>query len=384
LKKEELIQAFPDKRIKPADGMAVTAAVWEEAHDYHRSYAHFHNLLAHGSGILVGLEVIASDPPDPAVYVMPGIAIGAQGEFIVLKKPVAYDIGNARGKLYLQLTYGESAPRVGSDPERTEELLYINTEFGIEAKSEPGDSVGVELARLRRETRKSPICDAQDPEHPVLNEIDLRFRREIGGQSSLPDVASMAICYLGGKPNDRHYRGASTLGRAMRHSGNVALWVDDAVSISPELGHYDLVYLVGLGKFTLDKDEMMVLHDYLENGGTIFAESCRQKSAKELLSDTAFFDVFGSMKVALEDVQPGHPLLTVPFLFASATPGFAVEGEPKLLAGGGVVFSGHDYGCLWQGQQQGDGPSREMVRAAHEWGSNLVMYALHRCREIGR
>lgn len=384
MKKEELIQAFPDKRIKPADGMAVTAAVWEEAHDFHRLYAHFHNLLAHGAGILIGLEVIASDPPDSAVYIMPGIAISSRGEFIVLKKPVAYDIGNARGNLCLQLTYGESAPRIGSDPKRMEDLLYISTEFGIEAKSEPGDCVGVELARLRRETRKSPLCDAKDPEYPVLNEIDLRFRREINGQPNFLGVASMAICYLGGKPDERHCRGAGALGRAMRNDGNVALWVDDALSVSPELANYDLVYLVGLGKFTLDKDEMMVLHDYLENGGTIFAESCRQKSAKEMLSDAAFFDVFGSMNVVLEDVQPGHPLLTNPFLFASATPGFVVEGKPKLLAGGGVVFSSHDYGCVWQGQQQGDGPSREAVRAAHEWGSNLVTYALCRRREAGR
>jgi hypothetical protein len=381
LNKEELIHAFPDKRIKPTDGMAVTAAVWEEAHDYHRSYINFHNLLAHGPGILAGLEVIASDPPDSAVYIMPGIAIGIQGEFIVLKKPIAYDVGTATGALYLQLSYGESAPRISSDPDQTEELLYIKAEFGVEAKSEPGGSARVELARVRREKRDSPICDAQEPHRPALNEIDLRFRREIGAQSNFPDVASVAVCYLGGKPDDRHYRGVSALGRATRRQGSVVLWVDDAVPISPELGYYDLVYLVGLGGFTLKKDEKTALRDYLKSGGTIFAESCWQKLAEKPQADVAFLDMWGGMKITLEDVQPGHPLLTNPFLFASATPGFVVQGEPRLLAGEGVIYSSHDYGCVWLGQQQDGSPSRETVRAAHEWGNNLVAYALHRRRE---
>jgi hypothetical protein len=237
---------------------------------------------------------------------------------------------------------------------------------------------------VQRKTRKSPIRDAKNPECPAPDEIDLRFRCEIGGLSNSPDVASMAICYLGGKSDERHCRGAVALGRAMRRDGTGALWVSDAVSISPELGHYDLVYLVGLGKFTMDKDEMVALHDYIQNGGTVFVESCRQKASKELLSDSAFFDVLGSMNIKLEDVPSGHPLLTDPYLFASATPGFAVEEEPKLLVSGGVVFSSHDYGCMWQGEQHGGSPSREAIRAAHEWGSNLVAYALRRRREVER
>ena len=43
--------------------MAVTAQVWEEAHEYHRQQLRFHALLSHRPGILAGLEVIASQPP---------------------------------------------------------------------------------------------------------------------------------------------------------------------------------------------------------------------------------------------------------------------------------------------------------------------------------
>ncbi len=72
---KDLLQEFPAKRIKPVDGLAVTAKVWEEAHEYHRQRQRFHAMLNHGAGVVTGLEVIASDPPDTAVYVQPGIAL---------------------------------------------------------------------------------------------------------------------------------------------------------------------------------------------------------------------------------------------------------------------------------------------------------------------
>ena len=99
---EELLQRYPTKRIKPVDGMAVTSEVWEEAHEYHRQSQGCHALFSHGPGILAGLEVIASDPPDTSVYILPGIAIDPVGQTIVLPQPVAYDIGHEmEGLLYL-------------------------------------------------------------------------------------------------------------------------------------------------------------------------------------------------------------------------------------------------------------------------------------------
>ncbi|MEE8392266.1 MAG: hypothetical protein V3S14_15930, partial [Anaerolineae bacterium] len=65
--KDERIKVFPAKRIKPVDGMAVTAQVWEEAHNYHQQQQRFHTMFYHGAGIVTGLEVIASDPADTSV-----------------------------------------------------------------------------------------------------------------------------------------------------------------------------------------------------------------------------------------------------------------------------------------------------------------------------
>lgn len=379
--KNELFQIFPTRHIQPVDGLAVTAAVWEEAHDYHRLRQRFHNLLGHGPGILTGLEVIASDPPDTSVYIRPGIAIDTGGEIIALTEPVAYDLGAAQGPLYLLLTYGEGPPRAGTGLSPASETLYVHAEFGIETRPSLADAAGVELARIRRQGREAPIADAQDPEHPAPNEIDLRFRREIGAASQ--EVASMAVCYVGGPANERHGRGASTLGRALRHAGKTPLWVDDDVSLGPELGSYALVYLVGQDAFELGSDEMNALYAYLQEGGTVFFESCRQAPGAEE-SDAAFLDLLGSLGIQLEGVEPGHPLLTEPYFFAAPASGFVTEEEPKLRAGAGVVLSSYDYGCLWQGERQGDVPSREEIRAAHEWGHNLVAYALRRRRKAGR
>ena len=63
MKIEELLQKYPTRRIKPVNGMAVTAEVWEEAHEYHRQSQGLQTVFSRGAGILAGLEVIAGDPP---------------------------------------------------------------------------------------------------------------------------------------------------------------------------------------------------------------------------------------------------------------------------------------------------------------------------------
>ena len=82
-----LLKEFPNKRIKPVDGMAVTADVWEEEHRYHRQLLRYHNLYNHGSGIVTGLQVIASDPADTSVYILPGVAVDSVGNTIVISEP---------------------------------------------------------------------------------------------------------------------------------------------------------------------------------------------------------------------------------------------------------------------------------------------------------
>jgi hypothetical protein len=385
----DLLHEFPTRRIKPADGMAVTAQVWEEAHDYHRHWQRAHELYAHGPCIVTGLDVIASDPADSSLYILPGIAVDPRGQTIVVAEPVAYDIGQAQGQIYLLLTYEESLPtaavRTGSEQGRTNRVadaahpedgpLYIYAQFSIEATPTLPDGPYVELARLRRQSRESALLDARRPVHPGPNEIDLRFRQEAG--PTCQEIISVAVSYTGGPTDDRHGRGADALARALRYAGRRA-WVDDRILLGPGLESYTLLYLVGQDSFQLDRDEMNALYAFLQGGGTLFVEACRRNQAGDPPAVLSFLDLLASMGIQLQEVPPEHDLLSTPHLFATPTPGFETEEPPRLLAGEGVILNYSDYGCLWQGERRDRPATREEIRAAIEWGENLVAYALKR------
>ncbi len=130
---KELLKLFPTTRIKPVDGMAVTADVWEEAHDYHSDLLRYHALFNHGTGIVTGLEVIARDPADSMVYVLPGIAVDSVGRTIIMPEPFAYDFNQGDETLYLLLTHQEGRPQNRNG--REDAPLYVNAGYGLEAVS---------------------------------------------------------------------------------------------------------------------------------------------------------------------------------------------------------------------------------------------------------
>ena len=363
---------FPTRRIKPVDGMAVTAAVWEEAHEYHRLRQRFHESLYHGAGVVTGLEVVATDPPSTAVRVRPGVAVDPAGQVIVLKEPVTYDLGRgAEGTFYLILSYGESRPR--ADGKQQDGPLYVQAEFGLEARPTWPDIPGVELARVRRQGRDAVIADAQDAAHPAPNEVDLRYRRMVGAAPT--EVFGVAVCYVGdGAAESGHGAGMDHVARACARAGvrdgRARLAVDFDVPLGPELAGYALVYLVGRAPFRLGKAEMEGLYAYIQGGGTVLVEGCHRVGDGEQ-TDEAFRGLLSDLGVRLEGLPDGHRLLTEPYLFAAPPRG-------EVLVGEGVVFSTGDYGCLWQGRD-GDGPARrEAIRAAVEWGVNVVAYAVER------
>ena len=266
---------YPTKRIKPVDGMAVTADVWDQAHSYHAQLQRFHAALSHGPGILTGLEVIASDPPDSAVYIQPGIAMDAQGQAIVVSEPISYDVGRGvDGLLYLLLSYGEGRPR--AEFGQAEGPLYVETGFGIEALPNWPDEPRVELARIRRQNREAVIRNASDRDHPAPDEIDLRFRVEAGARQQT--AASMAVSYTaaGDRP-ETYWQGSKQLARAYELTGPARrLNVDDAVPLTSGLAAYTLVYLVGQSAFQLSRPQMEALYNYIQGGGTVLIESCRR------------------------------------------------------------------------------------------------------------
>jgi hypothetical protein len=367
------------------DGMAVTAEVWHEAHEYHRRHAQMHALYGHGPGVLGGLEVVAGDPPDTTVYIRPGLAVDPQGQPIILNEPLTYDIAAAQaGTLYLLLTYSESLPRPvesnGVLPEGSP--MYVHSEFGVEAVTSLPRGPHVELARMRRSGRGATVMNARDMQAPAVDEIDWRFRRQAGLRVNAP--ASLGVAHVGaaeysgaaesGGPGDRHTRGARYLAQALRGAGQ-AVWVDDTVTLGPGLDTYNLLYLVAHGGFNLAAEEMNALYSYVQGGGTVLAEACRREAKPAMAAEKALNDLFGSLGLRLEDVTPGHPLLTAPNLFAAPPAGFETDAAAAVKAGGGVIFTTADYGCLWQGERRSGAAGREAIRAAHEFGANILAYA---------
>jgi hypothetical protein len=150
-----------------------------------------------------------------------------------------------------------------------------------------------------------------------------------------------------------------------------------------DLSRYTLVYLVAQGAFQLTADEMNVLYVYLRSGGTLLFEACHQ-APEAAKAEAALLDLLSSFGVTVTELPTDHALLTEPNFFAVPPVGFETSGTPGLKIGEGVIVSAYDYGCLWQGARRDCAASREEIRAAHEWGSNLIAYALARRARANR
>jgi len=342
-------------------------------HGYHRLQDRFHAQFGHGPGILAGLGIIASDPPDVSVYVLPGAAIDPKGYAISLPEPLNFDLGQAAegcstcSSRMMKASLAPERPRAEVSP------LYVQTGFTIEARPTLPDTPYVELARIWHENRQAPIRDAKEPAHPGLNEIDLRFRSELRELRS--EIARIGVWYVG-TPSQRHGRGAQNLAAALSHSGSLRVWVDDGIG-GADLQNYTLAYIVAQGGFNLAPADIRALADYIKGGGTLFFEVCRHDVTGDPFAlDTALQELLGAAGVKLEELTPGHPVASEPNFFAVLPAGFEARGT--LRVGGGVVFSSQDYGCLWQGERRGAPATREEIRSAIEWGENLLHYALKR------
>jgi hypothetical protein len=230
----------------------------------------------------------------------------------------------------------------------------------------------VELARVWRSSRNATFLNAQNPVQPGPDEIDLRFRREVGA----PYEVNLAVSYLGQVKDKKHGRGAGYLAQTLNHLGHYRVSVQDDVALGPGIVGNTLVYLVGQGSFELNPGLMNGLRNYVQRGkGTLFIESL------DSAAEEAFADFLKSTELLPAALPPGHRLLTQPYLFAAPPPGFETQEEPKLLETEGVIFSTYNYGLLWQGERRGRKASREEIRAATEWGSNIVTYAVNRQRK---
>ena len=324
---DNLLSLFPQKRINPYDGMSVTAAVWGQAHEYHRMANQSHNLFFHGSGILIGMEVVSSDPPDSIIFILPGVAVDSSGSVIVLSEPVAYDLGDEiDGPLYLTITHRESSP--GAKKHKSgSELAFIQDEFLITARPSLPEDTSIELARFTRENRTAVIRDAVNRAGPGINEIDLRFRRSI--EIHTEQLLTAAVVYLGSVKEPLQGKGLARLSDEVRRRDSIHLVVDDGLQLDPGVLGYSFLYLVGEGKFQLTKAQLKGLRGYVERGGILFMESCDEEGRE------SFLGVAKELEMDLKtSPEKNHPLLVGPYFFAAPPVGYELEAEMLLGVGG--------------------------------------------------
>jgi hypothetical protein len=371
----ELIRLFPRKRIKAIDGMAVTADVWEEAHEYHRQLVRFHSLLQHGYGIVAGLDVIASEPADSSVYVLAGLAVDSLGQAISLSEPRAYDLSTIEGTVYLILTYTESRPVPSNGKAQEDAPMYVHSQYSLEVVKEFPNTPYVELARIRNRRAQAPVTVAADPQHPKANELDLRFRRHTGVQPVEPIAVGVAT--LQGADSGGHDEGIALLAAALRQGGQ-QVWVDQAVPLVGDLSRYTILFLMGRDTVAFTSDEMSAIYSFLQQGGTLFYESCRRGGVGEPAADGAFVEMVSSFGLQLQNVTLGHKLLQQPNLFGAPPDGYETRGQPKLQIAEGIIFSTYDYGCIWRAERRDRTASRSEIRNAIEFGANIVAYAVAR------
>ena len=360
---ENRYSIFPSRRIKPFDGMEITAQVWEDSHTYHSQALQFHNHFFHGAGILSGFEVMASDPADNMVYIMPGAAVDPLGRMLVLAEPVAYDFGDAAtGTLYLTLSYREKEHVTKAASE--EAPRYLEQDFVLTARASLPTQTQVELARLTRAARNAPIGNAADPLQPQRNEIDLRYRLQV----PLKELhkLSVGVVYLGKVKNKTQGRGMSAMAAELKEHSDWSLIVEDNLKLDKSALTYGMLYLVTEGEIAWDEGQISTLKAFLEQDGLLFIENGDEAAAGSVSK------LCEQLKINLKPVRKEHALLSAPWHFAEAPSGFTKEGD--LQAKDRVVVSSFNYGRLWFGEYTDGMPSRDVIRSAMEFGHNLVSY----------
>ena len=360
MKNTAALNKFPEKHLKPYDGMSVTAEVWSQAHDEHRLAKKAHNLNLHGSGIINGLEVVANDPPDQFVFISPGAAVDSAGNVIVLTEPVAYDFGNSsEGTLFLLLGHGER--EVGGVQKETKYLQY---EFVIAARSSLPKRPAVELARLNISDSDKPVKNAVDQKHPGLEELDLRYRAKIGPETK--HFVNVAVSHLGSE-NPKGISAWDLLSKECNRSTPYQLIIDQITPLSENISDYDLIFLAANGAFKLDDNTLKVLRKYLGMGKGLIIEAFDQAAQESCQT------VFENLKLGLASLKENDRILSTPYLFGEPPQGASGN---QIMLDQRVIYSTAGYTQAWHGTSDDKSMARSDIRAVHEWGVNMIAYCV--------
>lgn len=177
----------PLERLQVKDGLRLTAERWRQAHHYHRQRQNIHYQSINQAGIVWGLEVLVIEAPANFasqyrdrrwVRILPGMAIDAQGNPIIVPQPIDYHIAS-EAPLMGDRTVYLVAQYVDPDTlNRPVSRDLVQETFRIDEKVQPADALEVELCRIHLRPGTVELSPAEDVFFPAPNTLDLRFRQQ--------------------------------------------------------------------------------------------------------------------------------------------------------------------------------------------------------------
>jgi len=156
---------------------------------------------------------------------------------------------------------------------------------------------------------------------------------------------------------------------------------------SPEIFHYPFAYISGHKLVQFDTRESTNFHNYVQNGGFVFADDCNHDIdglfAKSF--ETQMTTLFGPG--ALKKIPNNHPIYNSFFHFEKGPPNTTFElngwGDDlvhdylkAIVVNGriGVLYSNKDYGCEWDYDFRN---KRFLAEDNTKFGVNIKLYALN-------
>lgn len=375
----------PITGIRPFNELPVDAEIWREAHEHHHRHRQLHVAAMHRPGVVFGLEVIAVPGSDTKIVVAPGVGVDGDGQTVVLSEPVPFTL-EERGQIFVTLSFLRTADKNSAvNVAGGQQFFRVVEGRDVKATKEIPQTAFLELARIYRTSAVAPVRNAQNPFDPGNDELNLLGRRVAfphcyadGAVGELPYVPRTDPAAW--KPN------RAGLVNLLREGNGRGFHLDFSGPVNLRAQNPQneplLLYVAGREGFQpLADAEIEGLRRYLASGGLLFGEAATAGQGSGGEFEAAFQDLAGRLNAQLKPLGRRHPLLSAHHVFAAPPAGAQNAGTVTGDTDAGVFFSTFNYGGAWQGDIAEAGNAREQIRAAQEWGLNLVAYAAGRRRQ---
>jgi hypothetical protein len=192
------------RRINFFKGFFTQAEDWRKAQEYHIEKRKLHNKFSHTPGVVVGcldnLKVVTKTR-GTYISVDPGCAIDGEGRELYLPRrediKFAFQEYRPPVTVYIVIRYNEEKDDLRPNPKNPEyaDYAFIKESPLVEiTATKPDNLQAIELGRIKLAKGVTRIRDAENPENPRANEIDLRHVMSAGveiGRISLAMIGTI-------------------------------------------------------------------------------------------------------------------------------------------------------------------------------------------------